>query len=173
MKSKKPQPAFIEFANLPCVPKGLRVPDGFDYDIIISSHRNIRKILDQIIRNPQQSKMSEELKYFIHNEVSYPYKIKFVLENGNLNIDLVYDVMEERIGSLLEPNWFRSMKIELLNYLRDKSENKRRLKKCPLCGQYFIANHVRSKKCDSKKCIREYWRQQKAKQRESDPETYI
>jgi hypothetical protein len=174
MKAKKSQPAFIEFANLPRVPDGLRVPDGFDYEILILSHRNIKKILDQIIKNPQQSRMSKELKFFIYNEAPYPFKFKFIMENGNLNLTLVYDLREERIGSWLEPKWFRNMKIELLNYLKDKNEDKRKLKKCPICKKYYIAENVRRfTRCYSDECEKAYQRNKKRKQREEDPVRYF
>jgi hypothetical protein len=170
MKSKKPQPGFISFANQPKVPDGLKLPDGFDYKILVSGHRNLRKILDQIIRD-QKIIMTKELKFFIRG--TFPYKPEFIVEDGNLILKIKYDVGEELIGSWLEPNWFKEIKCELLNYLTDPKKDKRKLKKCLFCKEYFIADDIRQKKCKSEDCRRQYQRRQKAKQRELDPVKYI
>jgi hypothetical protein len=168
MKSKKPQPAFIEFASLPRVPD--RYKDEISYKILRSGHRNLKKLLDQIIQN-KQINMTKELKYFIDRVP--PHKEKYIVGNGKLVCIREYNPEEELLEALAEPGWFRRIRIELINYLTDENEDKRRLKKCPFCKEYFIANHLRRKKCESENCRKEYRRRQKAKQRASDPVKYI
>jgi hypothetical protein len=106
--------------------------------------------------------MSDELEFFIHYEAPFPYKLKFVVENGNLDVKIRYDVEKEFIGSWLEPKWFRNMKIELLNYLMDKNEDKRKLKKCRECKKFYISKSLSSKYC-SDKCRMAYHNRKRIK----------
>ena len=53
------------------------------------------------------------------------------------------------------------------------NNNRRKLKKCPYCDEYFIANDLRRKKCYSDDCKKTYERRKKRKQREDEPEIYI
>jgi hypothetical protein len=53
------------------------------------------------------------------------------------------------------------------------NKDRRRLKKCPHCDRYFIANNIRRKKCYSDDCNRIYQRLKKRKQREDEPDIYI
>lgn len=60
----------------------------------------------------------------------------------------------------------------LMNFLK-ASINIKRLKQCPHCKRFFIANDTKRIICYSEKCFREYKRLQKQKQREDDPVKYI
>lgn len=60
----------------------------------------------------------------------------------------------------------------LFHYLAN-TENKKKLKKCPLCEMFFIAEDTKRVKCYSSECQRIYARLKKQKQREDDPEKYI
>ena len=168
MKSKKPQPAFIEFASLPRVPD--RYKDEIFYEILVSHHRNLRKLLAQIIRD-QQISMTKELKYFTdrmpHDDE------KFIVVNGKLGAIREWDPEEEFLESVIEPERFRRIRIELINYLTDPNEDKRKLKKCPFCEKYFIAVNIRRfTRCYSDDCERAYRRNQKRRQRGEDPVRY-
>jgi hypothetical protein len=178
MKSKNPQPAFIEFANLPKIPDGfsvLGVPDWLSkdvsLDVVRSGHSNLRKLLDRIIQD-KQINMSKELKYFIHGAL--PYKHEYIVENGKLILRSIFDPDNVLLDSLAEPTWFHVMKIELLNYLTDQKEDKRRLKKCPICNKYYIAENVRRfTRCYSIECEKVYQRNKKRRQRKEDPVRYF
>jgi len=50
--------------------------------------------------------------------------------------------------------------------------DRRKLKKCPHCGIYFIANDIRRQRCYSDDCKKEYERQKKQIQREKYPLKY-
>jgi hypothetical protein len=53
------------------------------------------------------------------------------------------------------------------------NNDRRKLKKCPYCDQYFIANNIRRKKCYSDDCKRIDQRLKKRKQRKDEPEIYL
>jgi hypothetical protein len=172
MKTKIKQPSFIDFANSRGKFDGIKVRDGVNkktvYNTLSTGHKNLRKLLDQIIKAKKIS-MTKELKYFIDR---LPFhKQAFIVKNGELIPILKYALEDERLET--RPDWFRRINFELIKYLIDRNEDKRKLKKCPICNKYFIANNIRRKKCESEECSREYRRQQKAKQRESDPERYV
>jgi len=58
------------------------------------------------------------------------------------------------------------------NFFRNEN-NQKYLKKCQLCGDFFIAADARRIKCYSSECIKKYEREKKRKQREDDPVTYL
>jgi len=140
MKSKKPskpEPEFILFANTPKVPDSFK--DEIYYNILASGLKNLKKLLDQIIRD-QQISMTKELKYFTHGAL--PYKPEYVVENGKLILTSKLDPGEILLDSVSEPNWFRRMKYELLNYLANPNEDKMKLKKCQGCNGFFVSTKV-------------------------------
>lgn len=52
------------------------------------------------------------------------------------------------------------------------NKDRRKLKKCPFCNKFYIADDIRQKKCKSDDCKKAYEREKKRKQREKDPVTY-
>lgn len=54
-----------------------------------------------------------------------------------------------------------------------EENNHKYLKKCRLCGDFFIAEDTRRVKCYSSECNKKYEREKKRKQREDDPVTYL
>jgi predicted RNA-binding Zn ribbon-like protein len=55
----------------------------------------------------------------------------------------------------------------LLNY------DRRKLKRCPYCNNFFIAKSINRKtRCYSKDCEKAYQRDKKRKQREKEPDIY-
>jgi len=52
------------------------------------------------------------------------------------------------------------------------NNNRRRLKKCPYCDNYFIANNVRRIRCFTQECQRKHYRIKKRRQREENPALY-
>jgi len=58
----------------------------------------------------------------------------------------------------------------LVEFLRKNDH--RKIKLCPFCNSFFIAEDIRRERCYSKKCERAYQRERKRKQRDSDPVKY-
>ena len=50
--------------------------------------------------------------------------------------------------------------------------DRRKLKRCPYCEQFFPAKNIRRTRCYSEECERAYQREKKRKQRDSDPAKY-
>ena len=59
----------------------------------------------------------------------------------------------------------------LVSFFTD--EDRRRIKKCPICEKFFPVRDMKRKYCYSEKCLKEYRRLQKRKQRKVDPVKYI
>ena len=57
-------------------------------------------------------------------------------------------------------------------YLLKKDGNRKRIKKCMICGVFFIATDSKREKCYDGECKRIYEREKKRKQREKEPEIY-
>jgi len=53
-----------------------------------------------------------------------------------------------------------------------KKNDYKKLKLCPFCNNFYIAEDIRRKKCYSKECEKAYQRNKKRKQRENDPVKY-
>jgi hypothetical protein len=59
---------------------------------------------------------------------------------------------------------------DFANFLATK--DRRKLKQCPYCHQFFVADDIRRRRCKSALCEREYQKRKKRLQREKEPEIY-
>lgn len=53
------------------------------------------------------------------------------------------------------------------------NNDRRKLKKCPFCLEFFIADDIRRQRCKKDECRKEYERQKKRKQRAENPVKYV
>lgn len=53
------------------------------------------------------------------------------------------------------------------------SNDRRKLRLCPYCGNFFIAEDLRQQRCKKEECRRAYERNKKKKQRDTDPVKYV
>jgi hypothetical protein len=51
--------------------------------------------------------------------------------------------------------------------------DRRKIKQCPYCQNFFIAKDIKRKKCYSDECFKEHERLKKQKQRGKDPAKYV
>ena len=58
----------------------------------------------------------------------------------------------------------------LTNFL--SNNDRRKLKLCPYCDKFYIADDIRQKKCKNEECRKQYEREKKRKQRKNDPVKY-
>lgn len=59
----------------------------------------------------------------------------------------------------------------LIEFLQ--KNDRRKIKRCPFCGTFFIARDIKRKRCyDNKECEKKYQRLKKRKQRKEEPEIY-
>lgn len=84
------------------------------------------------------------------------------LFNDELSIYPVYTRFNDYFISIVSHS--------LVEFLRKNDLNK--LKLCPFCNNFYIADDIRQKKCKSDYCKRVYEREKKRKQREEKPDIY-
>jgi len=119
----------------------------------------LKVLLTEITENKQLHD-SESLKYFTDAKKNMTYRV----ENGRL--------IEEWLNCEAYPIMLIPVVASLINFLCD-SKKLQRLRRCPICKQFFIAKDTKRKICYSKECFTEYKRLQKQKQREVDPVRYM
>ncbi len=95
----------------------------------------------------------------IHDYLPFDGGFSFVRDGCNISEDLEY-------------YYDTTIAFCLFEFFREES-NQKYLKKCLLCGDFFIAADTRRTKCYSSQCIKKYEREKKRKQRNDDPVKYV
>lgn len=129
-----------------------KIVEDYEYDQIEGFIRLIKRA-EKIIKSSVNLVQSPE-------DTSFKFIIR---QDTKLEIERIPSVMYflQQISSF-------SLREFLLN------NNRRRLKKCPYCNNFFIAKDAkRTTKCYSDICTKEYERIKKQKQREIDPVKYV
>lgn len=140
----------------------------------------IRQNREQEIKNARRS-LRDELEMIVCGKplreiYIEPYNAdgNFTYQLSGLKIedDLITEVPpiseEEYMGDTEDIN--RDLIYCLVNFL--KSNDRRKIKKCPYCDKFFIAKDIKRKRCYSDDCRKEYERNKKRKQREDEPGIY-
>jgi hypothetical protein len=129
---------------------------GFDEFLVLASETSIRRT-----------------EYVIQNSVQGNFK------KGLLGTDLLsLSFSEFKHRDIPSTNTFDPFGLfvrclasySLAEFLR--YNDRRRLKQCPFCHEFFVAEDIRRQRCKSPACEREYQRQKKRLQRENEPEIY-
>ena len=81
------------------------------------------------------------------------------------------------IRNKINRGWFIELQDEFVHWMVEffrGRHNRKYIKECPYCGNFFIAKDIKRKtRCYSKECDKEYQRYKKRKQRENDPVKYV
>ncbi|MEN6373680.1 MAG: hypothetical protein ABFD75_02725 [Smithella sp.] len=113
-------------------------------------------------------------------ELSQDYIFTRVLiSNGEVKKDNFIDISkfinpgteEWDLGRRFTHFLFSLAGYSLINFLI--KTDRRKLKKCPICNKFFIAEDTKRQRCYNKACDREYRRLQKQRQRREDPLKYV
>jgi len=122
-------------------------------------HSRLVKFLDSIIKKGKIEDGKDSR--FILNVCNAHPNMNFTIANGKV---------VKGSGYLMEKTSYAIS--DLFEFLTDP-KNIKRIKKCPLCNNFFIAEDLRRLKCNSPECIKKYEREKKRKQRDDDPVKYI
>jgi hypothetical protein len=100
---------------------------------------------------------------------AYKYMGTKVVVNDNGKLEKV-DFLDSKGLSNFNEFLVSIVGFSLAEFLLKK--DRRKLKKCPFCNKFYIADDIRQKKCKSDDCKKAYERKKKQKQREKDPAKY-
>lgn len=191
MKMSKKERSFIEFANnapakselvaleKPAIPElgnssqfsdfvnqlaelkrlageSLRQERAVDHNYEI--HTRLVNLLSSISEKGQIED-GKDLRFFL-NAYNSPTDMTYTFENGKVVKVSAYLV--EKTVSVIKG---------LVEYLSD-SKNIKRIKKCPLCGVFFLAKDAKRKICYEMKCRKQYHKEDMKKRRDADPVRY-
>ena len=138
------------------------------------------RIVEDIVNGGELSQ-NWGLRYFIAyvNKFMKTESQFTILRNENGRSSMKYEhrnVMEILLADGHFQGSFRNYLICAATYsLADflSTMDRRLLKQCPHCLEYYVATDIRRQKCYKEACEREYQRIKKERQRDADPETYL
>jgi hypothetical protein len=153
------------------------------YKEILDLHEQIRKIqkdyrsiLEMIIDDTPLNKiptLAQKFKTIYDTSMITTTKI-----SAKRDLFKKTPLIEENnyVRNKIKRGWFIELQNEFVYWMVEffKGLNNRKyIKKCPYCGNFFIAKDIKRKtRCYSKECEKEYQREKKQKQRKEDPATY-
>jgi len=179
---KPQQPFFIRFANgeIPYTKENFpemsaeykavtfRYPAilGNVYSIDITSVFTMTlMILEGIINNGGELIESQPLYFFIR--LKKACKLTHIVSDGRL-IEIA-DTDDPFAGSK-HVHWLRTLCYSLIDFLCNG--NLKKLKKCPICGLFFIAKNVKRIYCYKIICMNKYHKNDMRNRRKRDPVRY-
>lgn len=131
---------------LECFDKNLcPIPERMTEFIGVVRH-SVRNILESIVTNEGKLEVSDDLEFFIDWQERYVKK--YQVDNGRL-VEKTEMLDGDHWKILLSPGWLSPVCWTLIEFLC--SGTLHRLKKCPICENFFIAEHKSRKFC-SKDC---------------------
>ncbi len=151
MRKQKSTPTepFIEFANGNYLHGRIVDPnESFSERLLRDKSKahevqsKLRKLLRQIVKK-QKIVDSKELRYF--TKILEQAVIEYKVQNGKL----VKRWHTTGIGAayFIYPTWLRDLADNLIPYLSDSKNNIRKIKRCSVCSDYFIATNTRREVC--------------------------
>jgi len=158
-QSKEPTEFFIDFANhgnkaLPgklIDPKNSLEMVRLERSKVSEIQPKLRKILDGIIKEKELTD-SEELQFF--TEICEQFRDKYKVSDGKLITTKEYDSARKWNWEVYS-EWVQNLSFSLIDFLSNSKTDLRKIKKCQLCKEYYIAKQLRdNRKFCSKKCKR-------------------
>ena len=158
-QSKASTEFFINFANHgnKSLPGKLIDPKNILERVRLESSRipeiqpKLRKILDEVIKEKKLTD-SKELQFF--TKICERYRDKYKVSDGKLEKRKIYDSARKWNWEVYS-EWLQELSLSLIGFLSDPKTDLRKIKKCQLCEEYYIAKQLRDiQKFCSPKCKR-------------------
>ena len=116
----------------------------------------------------------------ILSENNYKFKkLESLIKGGGAFLELDYEILDGQIKKKYVLNndftmggmsFFNVVAYSFCEFLSNNDFKK--LKSCPFCNKFYIADDIRQKRCKSDECRKKYEKEKKRKQRLSDPVKY-